>query len=228
MSICTSTFCFLENCTWWKTEQTISLVKLQWHLHRQHPPRHDTSQDIRGARQQSSTLPILNQAEVNLSRAPMAGSTHSTFEWLLELHSAHHSASSDCFIAVTWSVRRRNSSLRRHGGNNIIGFTSSRSKAYQCFKVEFSNPQKCYLKKKVLNLFCCVKTGGKNKLNLKSQMCICPTWEFGLLAGVAGCSRVTWTHQFIRNNRTFSLSTLCNEGTERSLGPNRKKWQSGT
>lgn len=46
-----------------------------------------------------------------------------------------------------------------------------------------------------------------------------PTWEFGLLAGVAGCSRVATASELIRNNRTLPFSTLCwirqNTGIER-------------
>lgn len=99
----------------------------------------------RAARQRSCKLPIAESSwSKSIRRLELAGSTRSTFKWPLELHSAHLSASSDCFIAVTWSVRMRNPSLGRHGGNNIIGFMASRPKAYQGFNFEISNPQKWY------------------------------------------------------------------------------------
>lgn len=158
----------------------------------------------------------------------MAGSTHSTLKWPWELHSAHLTASSDCFIAVTWSIRMRNSSLGCRGEDggagrvdNIIASSLLGQKFIRV--LTFFNPQNWYKKQKRAEF----DLGQQVKKGIWSYRCA-PTWEFGLLAGVAGGSRVTGAHQLIRNNRTFPLPTLWNEGTEPSLGPNRKKmtaWQ---
>lgn len=40
-------------------------------------------------------------------------------------------------------------------------------------------------------------------------MLVSPTWEFGLLAGVAGCSWVAAASELVRSNRTLPVSTVC-------------------
>lgn len=102
------------------------------------------------------------------------------------------------------------------------------AKSFLGFWLWISNPTKNISARKTNNAIYCIKIAGQKNLNLKSQMCICLTWEFGLLAGVAGCSRVTGAHQLLRRNGTFSLPTFWNKGTEQSLGQNRKKWQPGS